>query len=239
VSVAVGIAPGYGRRAALRHLAAGFGLVLAGGGAVAEAAGMPGGGEEIRLLMLGDSLTAGYGLPQSQALPVRLEAALRARGRAVRVINAGVSGDTTAGGRARLGWALAELPEGAPAAAIVALGANDALRGLPASEAYANLAAILDELRRRNIPALLAGMRAPPNFGPDYAREFDEAYRRLAQERSGGVVFYPFLLEGIAAEPALNQPDGIHPNAQGVEEIVRRILPAVERLLDRVGHGGG
>ncbi|MBX6375352.1 MAG: arylesterase [Acetobacteraceae bacterium] len=200
---------------------------------------MPGGGEEIRLLMLGDSLTAGYGLPQSQALPVRLEAALRARGRAVRVINAGVSGDTTAGGRARLGWALAELPEGAPAAAIVALGANDALRGLPASEAYANLAAILDELRRRNIPALLAGMRAPPNFGPDYAREFDEAYRRLAQERSGGVVFYPFLLEGIAAEPALNQPDGIHPNAQGVEEIVRRILPAVERLLDRVGHGGG
>ncbi len=124
-----------------------------------------------RLLMLGDSLTAGYGLPQSEALPVRLEAALRARGRRVRVINAGVSGDTTAGGRARLDWALADRPQ----AAIVALGANDALRGLPAAELTANLAAILDTLAARGIPALLAGMRAPPNFGPDYARELDAA----------------------------------------------------------------
>lgn len=216
---------------ALRHLGFGFGLLLATSGAARGAAAA---GEEIRLLMLGDSLTAGYGLPASQSLPARLEAALRARGRAVRVINAGVSGDTTAGGRARLDWALAELPEGAPAAAIVALGANDGLRGLPAGELYANLAAILDGLKRRGIPALLAGMYAPPNFGADYGREFAEAYRRLARERPE-VVFYPFLLEGVADDPVLNQPDGIHPNARGVEEIVRRMLPGVETLLDRAG----
>jgi acyl-CoA thioesterase-1 len=225
-SFAVGIARRYGRRAALRHLTLGFGMLL-GGGTGAAAAG------EIRLLMLGDSLTAGYGLPQAQALPVRLEAALRARGRAVRVINAGVSGDASAGGRARLDWALAEIPRGAPAAAIVALGANDGLRGLPARELYANLAAILDGLARRGIPVLLAGMYAPPNFGPEYGREFAEVYARLGRERPE-VVAYPFLLEGVAAEPALNQADGIHPNARGVEEIVRRMLPAVERLLDRV-----
>lgn len=231
----MGIVPGYGRRGALRHLGAGFGLLLAArAGFRAGAAGASEEGGEVRLLMLGDSLTAGYGLPPSHALPARLEAALRARGRPVRVINAGVSGDTTAGGRARLDWALADLPEGAPTAAIVALGGNDALRGLPAQEVYANLAAILDGLGRRGIPVLLAGMRAPPNLGPDYGREFDEAYARLVRERPG-TVFYPFLLEGVAADPSLNQPDGIHPNARGVEEIVRRMLPAVEALLGRVG----
>ncbi|WP_255575337.1 arylesterase [Caldovatus aquaticus] len=229
---------GYGRRAALRHLGAGCGLLLARAGAARTLGTAAGDGEEVRLLMLGDSLTAGYGLPAAQSLPARLEAALRARGRAVRVVNAGVSGDTAAGGRARLDWALAALPEDAPAAAIVALGANDGLRGLPAGELHANLAAILDGLGRRGVPALLAGMYAPPNLGPDYGREFAEAYRRLARERSE-VVFYPFLLEGVAGDPALNQPDGIHPNPRGVEEIVRRMLPAVETLLDRAGRGRG
>jgi acyl-CoA thioesterase-1 len=188
----------------------------------------PLGGPELRLLMLGDSITAGFGLPRAEALPARLEAALRARGRNVRVIDAGVSGDTTAGGRARLDWALADRPD----AAIVALGANDALRALPPAQTRENLEAILDGLARREIPALLAGMLAPPNLGPEYGREFAAVFADIARERPG-LALYPFLLDGVAAERALNQPDGIHPNAEGVEEIVRRILPAVEALLDR------
>jgi len=220
-SIASGLAGPYGRRAALRHLGAGIGVLLAAGAARAQ-------GRELRLLVLGDSITAGYGLPRDQALPARLEAALRARGRNVRVQDAGVSGDTTAGGRARLDWALAENPD----AAIVALGGNDALRGLAPRQTRENLAAILDGLARRGIPTLLAGMLAPPNLGPEYGREFAAVFADLARERPE-VALYPFLLDGVAAEPGLNQPDGIHPNARGVEEIVRRILPAVEALLDR------
>ncbi|WP_135469555.1 arylesterase [Crenalkalicoccus roseus] len=188
-----------------------------------------GGAEPLRLLALGDSLTAGYGLPAGQGFVPRLEAALRARGRAVRVLDGGVSGDTTAGGLARLDWALADRPQ----AAIVTLGGNDGLRGLDPAQTHANLAAILDRLAARGIPVLLAGMLAPPNLGAEYGREFAGVYRRLAEERPE-VLLYPFFLEGVAADPALNQADGIHPNAQGVEEIVRRILPAVEALLDRV-----
>ncbi|HYF09290.1 MAG TPA: arylesterase [Acetobacteraceae bacterium] len=179
--------------------------------------------------MLGDSITAGYGLPREQSLPVRLEAALRARGRDVRVINAGVSGDTTAGGRQRLDWALADRPD----AVIVALGGNDGLRALDPRQSHANLAAILDRLAQRNIPVLLAGMLAPPNLGAEYGREFAGTFERLARERPD-LVFYPFLLEGVAADAALNQPDGIHPNSRGVEEMVRRMLPAVESLLARI-----
>ena len=183
----------------------------------------------IRLLVLGDSLTAGYGLPAGQGFVPRLEAALRARGRDVRALDAGVSGDTTAGGLARLDWALAEKPH----AALVELGGNDGLRGLPPRDSRANLSAILDKLVARGIPALLAGMVAPPNLGTEYGREFLSTFADLARERPQ-VVFYPFFLEGVAADPALNQPDGIHPNARGVEEVVRRILPAVEALLARV-----
>ena len=183
----------------------------------------------IRLLVLGDSLTAGYGLPAGQGFVPRLEAALRARGRDVRALDAGVSGDTTAGGLARLDWALAERPH----AALVELGGNDGLRGLPPRDSRANLSAILDKLAARGIPALLAGMVAPPNLGTEYGREFLSTFADLARERPQ-VVFYPFFLEGVAADPALNQPDGIHPNARGVEEVVRRILPAVETLLARV-----
>jgi acyl-CoA thioesterase-1 len=213
----------YGRRTALAKAALGYAVYRA-GSARAQGAAPP-----LRLLALGDSLTAGYGLPAGQGFVPRLEAALRARGRAVQVLDGGVSGDTTAGGLARLDWALADRPD----AAIVELGGNDGLRGLEPRQTGANLAGILDRLAARGVPVLLAGMLAPPNLGADYGREFAEAFHRLARERPG-VVFYPFFLEGVAAEPALNQPDRIHPNARGVEEIVRRILPAVEALLDRV-----
>jgi acyl-CoA thioesterase-1 len=215
----------YGRRAVLRKLPACFGVLplLAARPAVAR---------EIRLMMLGDSITAGYGLARERALPARLEAALRARGHAVRVLDAGVSGDTTAGGRARLAWALAERPD----AVIVALGGNDGLRGIEPRATEANLAAILDALAARGLPAMLAGMLAPPNLGAEYGRDFAATYARLAEARPE-VVFYPFLLEGVAGEAALNQPDRIHPNEAGVAELVRRMLPFVESLLARVPAG--
>jgi acyl-CoA thioesterase-1 len=208
----------YGRRWLWRQSLA----LLALGAIPAQAA-------EIRLMMLGDSITAGYGLARGQALPARLEAALRARGRAVRVIDAGVSGDTTAGGRARLDWALAENPH----AVIVALGGNDGLRALEPRASRANLAAILDALAAKRLPTMFAGMLAPPNLGADYGREFAASFSDLARERPG-VVFYPFLLEGVAGDLSLNQPDGIHPNVAGVEELVRRMLSSVESLLGKV-----
>jgi acyl-CoA thioesterase-1 len=145
------------------------------------------------------------------------------------VLDAGVSGDTTAGGRARIQWALADRPH----AAIVALGGNDGLRGLTPAQMRANLTAILDALAARNIPVLLAGMIAPPNLGRDYGRDFAEVFEALAQARPE-VVFYPFLLDGVAGDPALNQPDRIHPTAQGADIIARRMLPFIETLLDRV-----
>lgn len=182
---------------------------------------------EIRILALGDSLTAGYGLARGEGFVARLEAALRARGIAARVLDAGVSGDTTAGGLARLDWALADRPD----AAIVALGGNDGLRAIDPEATYANLDAILTRLAARNIPVLLAGMLAPPNLGSEYGAAFRGAYERLARKHD--VVFYPFFLDGVAADPALNQPDGIHPNARGVAVMVARILPAVETLIEK------
>lgn len=183
----------------------------------------------IRILALGDSLTAGFGLPRADGLVAQLQAALRAEGfPGLTVLDAGVSGDTTAGGRARLDWALAEKPHGA----IVALGGNDGLRGLPPAATAQNLAAIMDRLLdREHIPVLLAGMLAPPNLGADYGREFLAAFTRQAERP--GVIWYPFLLDGVAAVPALNQPDGIHPNAAGVAEMVRRILPQARELAGR------
>jgi acyl-CoA thioesterase-1 len=186
-------------------------------------------GAEIRLLMLGDSITAAYGLARNEGLPARVQARLRERGRNVRVIDAGVSGDTTAGGRARIEWALADRPH----AAVVALGGNDGLRGLPPAQMRANLVAILDVLARRNIPTLLAGMLAPPNLGPEYGREFAGVFETLSRERPD-LIFYPFLLDGVAGDPALNQPDRIHPTAQGADLIARRMTPVIETLLDRV-----
>lgn len=182
--------------------------------------------EERRLLVLGDSLTAGYGLPKNQAFPARLEAALRAQGIDVTVIDAGVSGDTSAGGLARLDWTLGDSP---PQYAIVELGANDGLRGLSPAAMERNLDAILSRLKARGVRVLLAGMRAPPNLGREYVEEYEAVFPRLARKHEA--VLYPFFLEGIATDPALNQGDGLHPNAAGVEEIVRRILPAVRQLL--------
>jgi acyl-CoA thioesterase-1 len=214
-----------GRRAALQKAMAGLGMLLWAAPAAAQVAP----GAEIRLLMLGDSITAGYGLARSEGPPARIQARLRQRGRNVRVIDAGVSGDTTAGGRARIEWALAERPQ----AAIVALGGNDGLRGLPPSQMRANLTAILDTLARRNIPTLLAGMLAPPNLGAEYGRDFAGVFEGLARERPD-LVFYPFLLDGVAGDPALNQPDRIHPTAQGADLIAQRMMPFIETLLDRV-----
>jgi acyl-CoA thioesterase I len=185
----------------------------------------------VRLLVFGDSLTAGYGLPQDQSFPAQLEEALRAANLDVVVINAGVSGDTAAGGLARLDWTLGGMPAGAPDAAIVQLGANDALRGLDPRTTLANLSAILAHLDERGIPVLLAGMLAPPNLGSEYAEAFAAIYPRLAQEHD--VLLYPFFLEGVAGNSQLNQADGIHPNVQGVTVIVNNILPSVKELLQQ------
>ena len=185
----------------------------------------------VRLLVFGDSLTAGYGLPQEQSFPAQLEQSLRAADHDVEVINAGVSGDTAAGGLARLNWTLGGLPAGAPAAAIVQLGANDGLRGLDPQSTFANLSAILAQFQNRGIPVLLTGMLAPPNLGSEYGQAFNAIYPRLAKEHD--VIFYPFFLEGVAATPELNQDDGIHPNTQGVSVIVKNILPSVKGLLQQ------
>jgi acyl-CoA thioesterase-1 len=180
---------------------------------------------KIKILALGDSLTAGFMLPAEDAFPAKLEKALRAAGYDVIISNAGVSGDTTAGGRARLDWALADQPTHA----IVELGANDALRGLEPSLAYANLDAILGRLREHEVKTLLTGMLAPRNLGPDYGREFDGIYPRL--EAKYGIPLYPFFLEGVALHPENTLADGLHPNADGVDVIVRGILPLVKVWL--------
>ncbi|WP_042442197.1 arylesterase [Azospirillum sp. B510] len=186
----------------------------------------PAAAQPVKLLALGDSLTAGYGLPEPQGFTRQLEKALAAKGYGVTVINAGVSGDTTAGGRARLDWALADRPD----AAIVELGANDMLRGLDPGQARANLDAILKSLTERKIPTLLAGMYASPSLGKPYTDSFNAIYPDLA--KSHNLPLYPFFLDGVALRQALFQPDGLHPNAQGVAVIVERILPSVTALLD-------
>jgi acyl-CoA thioesterase-1 len=180
------------------------------------------------VLAFGDSLVAGYGLPAAQSFPVQLEAALRKAGIAARVHNGGVSGDTSAAGRARLAWTLAGL-KAKPDLVIVELGANDMLRGIPPAQARANLGAITAELHRRRIPMLIAGMRAAPNLGRDYAVRFEGIYPALAKRYSARL--YPFFLEGVVARRALLQADGMHPNARGVGVIVRGILPEVEAAL--------
>ncbi len=178
-----------------------------------------------KILALGTSLTQGYGLPPGTEYPARLEAQLRQSGTNIRIINAGVSGDTSAGGLSRLDWALAETPT----AAIVELGSNDALRGLSPAQTEKNLAAILEKFKARKIPVLLLGMQAPRNLGKDYVAEFDAIYPRLAKRYD--LLFYPFVLEGIVLNPKLNQADGIHPNPEGVKVLVKALQPYVEKLL--------
>ncbi len=179
----------------------------------------------VKIIAFGDSLIAGLGLAPEATFPVRLEAALRAKGHRIEIVNAGVSGDTASGGRARLGWAL---PEDADAV-IVELGANDALRGIDPAATEAALDGLLADIRGRGLPVLLAGMLAPPNMGAAYGEQFNGMFPRLAEKH--GVLFYRFFLDGVAAEPDLNQSDGIHPNADGIAVIVERMLPIVEKLI--------
>lgn len=185
--------------------------------------------ETIRIVALGNSLTAGYGLARPESFPVRLESALRKQGIEAVVENAGVSGDTSAGGLTRLDWALAPNVSGAADLLIVELGANDGLRGIDPDSTEKNLGAILDKARVLGLRVLLTGMMAPPNLGREYATEFNRIFPRLAEKY--GVALFPFFLDGVAAIPHLNQKDGIHPNAIGVDVIVERISPYVMDLI--------
>ena len=197
-------------------------------GATSRTAAVPAGTGPIRLVALGDSLMAGYELPQSAAFPVVLEKALRARGHNVEVANAGVSGDTTSGGLERLDWSVPEGTDGV----ILELGANDMLRGIDPRIPRRALEAIVARLKERGIPVMLAGMYASRNLGPDYVTKFDSIYPDIAKEHD--LVLYPFFLEGVAGERALNLPDGMHPTQKGVEMIVERIVPTVETFLARL-----
>ena len=181
----------------------------------------------ITLLALGDSLTSGFGLAPDEAFPIKLEAALKNRYPDLKIINAGIAGDTAADGLARLDWALTDDIGGL----IVGLGANDALRGLDAAQTETALDGIMVKAQAKNLPVLILGMKAPPNMGPDYVARFDGLYPRLAKKYQA--LLYPFYLEGVAAVASLNQADGIHPNGQGVEVIVSKITPSVEELIGK------
>ena len=180
-----------------------------------------------RIVFLGDSLTAGLGLPADQSYPVLIGKKLHEKGYDFEIVNAGVSGDTSAGGSRRLDWSL----EGDVRALVLALGANDGLRGLPTDEMKKNLKLVLDRAKSRNIPVVLAGMEAPPNNGPEYTRAFRQVYTDLAEEYD--VRFVPFLLLGVAGNPSLNQSDGIHPNARGAEIVADHVLAELEPVLRR------
>lgn len=182
----------------------------------------------IQIVAFGDSLMAGYRLAPDQAFPVRLAAKLKARGHDVAVANAGVSGDTTAAGRARLDWSVPDTTD----AVILELGANDALRGLPPDQARANLEAMIIALKAKGAEVLLAGMQAPRTYGPEYTEAFDRIFPELAAKHD--LLLYPFFLDGMALDAGLNLDDGIHPNARGVDVIVDGILPKVEELIARV-----
>jgi acyl-CoA thioesterase-1 len=187
-------------------------------------------GAPATILALGTSLTQGYGLPPGTEFPVVLATQLKKVGIVVRIINAGVSGDTSGDALSRLDWSLADHPD----AAIVELGSNDALRGLDPADTEKNLSAILARLKAAHVAVLLVGMKAPRNLGPEYAAAFDPIYARLASRY--GVLFYPFILDGVALNAKLNQADGIHPNPAGVKIIVQRILPTVQKLVAEARH---
>ena len=201
------------------------------GGSPAAAEAAPAGGSEPLLVALGDSLTAGLGLDVEEAYPARLARALREDGYAVTVVNAGVSGDTSAAGLARAEWAL----EGDVRILILALGGNDGLRGLPVEQMKRNLSQILSLAAARGIRVLLAGMEAPPNYGAAYTAAFRGVFDELAREHD--VAFLPFLLDGVAADPALNQADGIHPNAAGAAIMAAQVRDALEPLLSALSRG--
>ena len=189
------------------------------------------GTETIRILALGDSPTAGYGLREADSFTAQLQTTLRQQGFDIDIVNAGVSGDTTSGGLARLDWALADNPH----AVILELGANDGLRGIDPSITRDNLGAMLAKLKQKNLPVLLTGMYAPTNLGPEYVDEFNSIYPQLAAAHD--VALYPFFLEGVATVAALNQEDGIHPTREGVAVIVSGILPYVTALIAQIREG--
>jgi len=220
-------AQSYGSRNGLRHIAAAAfcGLVLCAAAVSCANADTP-----VKIVVLGDSLTAGLGLPEREGFVPRLQAALAAKGLAAEVVNAGVSGDTATDGLARLDWSV---PDGTQAV-IVELGANDMLRGVNPQATRAALDGILRRLSDRRIAVLLCGMRAAPNLGADYGGAFERIYPELAVKY--GTLYYPFFLDGVAGERSLNQHDGLHPTASGVETIVTRILPQVEELVARARH---
>jgi len=185
----------------------------------------PAAARPLKILAMGTSLTQGYGLPPGTEFTTQLQAALKSEGIDTQIVNAGVSGDTSSGGLSRLSWSLADHPD----AAIIELGSNDMLRGVPPSVTEKNLRTILTTLQKDNIPVLLTGMHAQRNLGADYVKEFDGIYPRLAKDYP--VIFYPFILDGVALNPKLNQADGMHPNPAGVKIIVARILPDVKKLV--------
>jgi len=184
--------------------------------------------QETVIVALGDSLTAGLGLPQSESFPAKLKATLKAQGRNVTVVNAGVSGDTVSAALDRLAWALPPNTS----AVIVELGGNDALKGLPPAQIEASLAKIIERVKAKGLPVLIVGMESPRNMGKDYVDQFHGIYRDLAERY--GALLYPFFLDGVALDPGLMQEDGIHPNAKGVDRIVQGILPKVDELLTQV-----
>jgi len=226
VAAGQGLPRSYGSWSALVQV---FALVVAALALAVPLAGPAAGADRpVRIVALGDSLTAGLGLPANAAFPARLEQALNAKGMAVEITNAGVSGDTASAGLARLDWSV---PEGTDAV-IVELGANDTLRGTDPKVTREALEGIVGRLRERRIEVLLAGMRAAPNLGPDYGRDFDAIYPDLAARND--LLLYPFFLDGVATDAKLNQRDGLHPTAAGVDAIVARILPKAEALVARV-----
>ena len=192
---------------------------------LALVAAAPARADTVNIVGLGDSLMAGYELDPSDAFPTRLEAALRDKGYDVKIANAGVSGDTTSGGLARLDWSV---PDGTDAV-LLELGANDALRGISPEQTRANIDEIIGRLKQRDIAVLLVGMLSPPNMGDDYARKFNRIYPELSEEH--GIGLYPFFLDGVAAQPNLVISDGMHPNSKGVEIMVARFLPFAEELI--------
>lgn len=205
-----------------------LGAALMGAGTSGQAAPAASANPPRVIVAFGDSLTAGYGLPAAEGFTRQLEEALKAKGLNVRVHNAGVSGDTSSGGRSRLGWVLSSLKE-KPDLVILELGANDALRGIDPKVTRENMDAMLTELKKRNLKVLLAGMYAPRGLGATYYKPFDSLYPDMAKKH--GVPLYPFFLDGVAGDPRLNQRDGIHPNKEGVAQIVKRIAPHVSRAM--------
>jgi acyl-CoA thioesterase-1 len=205
-----------------------LGLALMAAGTAAAQAPAGSGAKPIKMVVLGDSLSAGLGLSASAAFPARLQNALKNKSIAVDMINAGVSGDTSSGGRDRLDWSV---PEGTEAV-ILELGANDALRGIDPAVTRAALSDILTRLKARKIAVLLCGMVAPPNYGSDYSARFNAIYPDLA--KAFGVPLYPFFLDGVATEARLNQADGLHPTADGIDVIVKNILPTVQAFVGTI-----